>query len=89
MDFNYPNGGASVYVFGPTYGLIDHNNFISSYESAILTGLQLTSTMEGGSISSLKGSFAASSAYQPGGAQNCLYRGQHIHRHGAERHCGN
>ena len=34
-EFNYPSGGASVYLFGPIYGLIDHCKFVSSYELAI------------------------------------------------------
>ena len=69
MDFNYPNGGASVYIYGPVYGLIDHCNFTSNYESAILTGLQLN-TENGSTPSNWKGAFAASLAYQPGGATN-------------------
>ena len=77
-EFNYPAGGASVYLFGPIYGLIDHCKFVSSYELAILTGLQLST--ESGSISALKGAFAASLAYEPGGAQNlyiedCIFDG--------------
>jgi Divergent InlB B-repeat domain len=69
MDFNYPNGGASVYLFGPIYGLIDHCNFTSNYESAILTGLSL-STENGSTVTNLNGADAASLAYQPGGATN-------------------
>lgn len=77
-EFNYPSGGASVYLFGPIYGLIDHCKFVSSYESAILTGLQINT--ENGSINALQGAFAASLAYEPGGAQNlyiedCVFDG--------------
>ena len=41
VSFHDPNNGASVYVFGPIYGLIDHDDFYGSYESQILTGLNL------------------------------------------------
>lgn len=79
VHFNYPSGGASVYIFGPIYGLIDHCTFTSSYESAVLTGLELDSE-DGLSISNLKGAYAASLAFQPGGAQNlyiedCIFDG--------------
>jgi len=71
INFNYPNSGANVYIFGPTYGLIDHSDFTGAFESAILTGLQLTSTLEdGSSISKLKGGFGASIPYFPGGPTN-------------------
>ena len=69
VDFNYPSAGRNIYIGGPIYGVLDHNNFTASFEAAIMTDLSL-STETGSSATTLYGAYAASLAYQPGGAQN-------------------
>ena len=74
VELYYPNNtGQGMAIFGPIHGVISNSKFTNGIESAILTGLQLTDSLESGSsLNSLKGSYAASLAYQPG-ASNYLY----------------
>jgi len=70
----YPsNTGQGMAIFGPIYGVISNSVFTNGIESAILTSLALTASMESGSsVGSMKGAYAASLPYQPG-ASNYLY----------------
>jgi hypothetical protein len=72
MDFNYPSGEHAVYIAGPVYGVIDHNTFTTYNESAIITGLAL-STENASSAATSLGAYGASLAYQPGAANNGQY----------------
>ncbi|CAM5798292.1 hypothetical protein RFUL19S_05237 [Rhizobacter fulvus] len=74
IELYYPNNtGQGMAIFGPIYGVISNSKFTNYMESAILTGLQLTDSLESGaSANSLKGSYAASLAYRPG-ASDYLY----------------
>jgi hypothetical protein len=74
VELYYPNNtGQGMAIFGPIHGVISNSKFTNYIESAILTGLQLTSSLEpGNSLSTLKGSYAASLAYRPG-ASDYLY----------------
>lgn len=73
MDFNYPNGGSNVYIFGPVWGVIDHNSFTGGFESMVLTGIGLTASIEtGAGASTLYGAFGSSLTYRPG-AGDYLY----------------
>lgn len=74
IELYYPNNtGQGMAIYGPIHGVISNSKFTNYIESAILTGLQLTSSLESGtSINSLKGSYAASLAYRPG-ASDYLY----------------
>jgi len=81
VELYYPNNtGQGMAIFGPIYGVISQSKFTNSIESAILTGLQLTDSLETGSISSMKGAYAASLAYIPGNAdylyiEDCTFVG--------------
>jgi hypothetical protein len=74
VEFYYPNNsGQGIAIYGPVFGVISNSKFTNGIESAILTGLQLTSSLEpGSSINNLQGSYAASLAYRPG-ASDYLY----------------
>ncbi len=68
VTINQPTGGSCVYIFGPVWGLIDHNNFTHNFESCILTEILLDS--EDGTIGALRGSFGQTLPYNPGGGDN-------------------
>lgn len=74
VELYYPNNtGQGIAIFGPIYGVISNSKFTNYIESAILTGLALTDSLESGSsLTTLKGSYAASLPYRPG-ASDYLY----------------
>ena len=81
MDFNYPNNGIDgvIALWGPVYGLIDHNTFTQSYEAFIITNFEVNTetcsynyAWQGGgcSLTTLTGGTTMSSAYEPGSYRN-------------------
>jgi hypothetical protein len=68
MEINYPNAGPDgiIAIYGPVYGLIDHNIFRQSFEAFILTSGWAGG--EDGSITSLIGGWLASQPFRPGAA---------------------
>ena len=78
VSVNYPNAGADglIAVWGPIYGLIDHNDFTQDYEAAIATGWELNSENcsynVGGTcdLTTLGGGTEAATPYEPGGVHN-------------------
>jgi hypothetical protein len=79
IDFNYPKSGGLISVYGPCYGLIDHNYFTGSNEHAIWTGLQLDSECNNstsctmGPPASMYGQYMTSQPFLPGAANNGNY----------------
>jgi hypothetical protein len=73
IDFNYPKSIGLVAVYGPCYGLIDHNFMTGAGEHAIWTGLILDSETGATAQTSL-GSWALGALpFLPGSANNGNY----------------
>ena len=78
LSVNYPNSSAEglIQIWGPIYGLIDHNDFTMLSEAVILTSLETDtencSYNVGGpcDISTLGGAAGLALPYYPGGASN-------------------
>ena len=85
VNWNYPNNGATIYFFGPQWGLIDHCDFPGGYEAAILFGWFTDveyNSWHGGSndMNLLEGSAGLALAFTPGNAralyiENCTFTG--------------
>jgi hypothetical protein len=71
VDFNYPTSGVGISIYGPCFGVIDHNYFTGSHEHAIWTGL--VQVNETGTGLNLWGAYGLSLPFLPGTANNGNY----------------
>lgn len=69
LDINYPNASPDgiIAIYGPVWGLIDHNNFKQWVEAFILTGGWVSSESPS-SVTTTPGSWLLSQPFRPGAA---------------------